>query len=49
VQKLGKMKQTEPSRGEVCPVDRKCFFGIVLKVSFSAPAPEARDKKPHYF
>lgn len=44
-----KMKQTEPSLGEVCPVDRKCFFGIVLKVSFSASAPEARDKKADYF
>lgn len=49
VQKQGKMKQTEMSLGEVCPVDRKCFFGIVLKVSFSASAPEARDKKPNYF
>lgn len=49
VWKLGKMNQTEPSPGEVRPVDRKCFFGIVLKLSFSASAPEARDKKPDYF
>lgn len=49
VQELGKIKQTELSLGEVCPVDRKCFFEIVLKVSLSASAPEARDKKPDYF
>lgn len=48
VQELGK-NEAEPSLGEVCPVDRKCFFGIVLKVSFSASAPEARDKKADYF
>lgn len=45
----GKMNPTEPSLGEVCPEDRKCFFRIVLKVSFSASALEARDKKPDYF
>lgn len=32
------------SQGEVCPVDRKYLFGIVLKVSFSACVPEARSK-----
>lgn len=41
---MGKIKQTELSQGEVCPVDRKCFFGIVLKVLFSACVPEARGK-----
>lgn len=49
VQELGKIKQTELSPGEACPVDRKCFFEIVLKVSLSASAPGARDKKPDYF
>lgn len=43
-QNMGKIKQTELSQGEVCPVDRKCFFGIVLKVLFSACVPEARGK-----
>lgn len=41
---MGKIKQTGLSQGEVCPVDRKCLFGIVLKVSFSACVPEARGK-----
>lgn len=39
-----KTKQMGLSQGEICPVDRKCLFGIVLKVSFSACVPEARGK-----
>lgn len=43
-QNMGKIRQMGLSQGEVCFVDRKCLFGIVFKVSFSACVPEARGK-----